>query len=187
MHGTLQNNFPQLHSFAKNTDISFQKAAAQSNSDISEPFHLPLSHVAMQQCNELTVLLHTNYREGVNDNWSFMWGNHYSTKKMYEAILDPPAAPMPFKWNWKSCCLSRHKFFFWLLLLDRLNTKDLMARKINSMWRIQTVSYALLIRMNILCTYSSIVSSARSFGIASIIPGDTSFDLIDMLLEGKQR
>jgi hypothetical protein len=30
---------------------------------------------------------------------------------------------------WRSCFRGRHKFFFWLLLQDRLNTGDLLQRK----------------------------------------------------------
>jgi hypothetical protein len=30
---------------------------------------------------------------------------------------------------WKSCVLGKHKFFFWLLLRDRLNTRELLRRK----------------------------------------------------------
>ncbi|GJM91631.1 hypothetical protein PR202_ga08027 [Eleusine coracana subsp. coracana] len=30
---------------------------------------------------------------------------------------------------WKSCCKSRIKFFFWLLLRDRINTRNLLRRK----------------------------------------------------------
>src|SRR3954463_3586480 len=30
---------------------------------------------------------------------------------------------------WKSSCQRKHKFFFWLLLLDRLNTRNLLKRK----------------------------------------------------------
>ena len=125
----LQTKFPQLHSFAKSKEISDKKAAAQSSADITELFHLPLSEIANQQCIELGNLLENNIQTEDNDRWYFQWGNYYSTKKIYEAILNPPTAPSPFKWIWKSCCLSKHKFFFWLLLLDRLNTKDLMARK----------------------------------------------------------
>ena len=33
------------------------------------------------------------------------------------------------RWIWKSCVLPKHKIFFWLLLQDRLNTRDLLATK----------------------------------------------------------
>ncbi|GJN35692.1 hypothetical protein PR202_gb24492 [Eleusine coracana subsp. coracana] len=34
-----------------------------------------------------------------------------------------------FKCLWKSCCKSRLKFFFWLIIRDRLNTRNLLRRK----------------------------------------------------------
>jgi hypothetical protein len=37
--------------------------------------------------------------------------------------------PPHFSWIWKSSCQARHKFFFWLLLHDRLNTRNLLGRK----------------------------------------------------------
>ena len=38
-------------------------------------------------------------------------------------------APPHFCWIWESSCQSKHKFFFWLLLQDRLNTRNLLGRK----------------------------------------------------------
>jgi hypothetical protein len=34
-----------------------------------------------------------------------------------------------FKWLWKSKCQPKHKVFFWLLLKDRLNTRNILKRK----------------------------------------------------------
>jgi hypothetical protein len=50
-------------------------------------------------------------------------------KKAYKALIGyQPAIPL-FSWIWKSSCQSKHKFFFWLLLNDRLNTRNLLGRK----------------------------------------------------------
>jgi hypothetical protein len=38
-------------------------------------------------------------------------------------------APKFFTWIWKSSCQPKHKFFFWLLLHDRLNIRNLLRRK----------------------------------------------------------
>ena len=43
--------------------------------------------------------------------------------------IKPVTAPAPFQWIWKSPCLPKHKFFFWLLIQDILNTRDLLDRK----------------------------------------------------------
>jgi hypothetical protein len=34
-----------------------------------------------------------------------------------------------YKWLWKSKCQPKHKVFFWLLLKDRLNTRNILRRK----------------------------------------------------------
>jgi hypothetical protein len=126
---SMRSCYPQLHSFAKNKDITVRNAVQQSTEDLYDLFHLPLSTIAMQQCNGMNESLAELNGRVDKDIWDFEWGDHYSTKKIYEAIMEPPDAAAPFKWIWKSCCLSKHKFFSWLLLLDRLNTKDLMAKK----------------------------------------------------------
>src|SRR4051812_40426784 len=56
-------------------------------------------------------------------------GSNFSTKKVYEHIIRAPDDPTPFKWIWKTPCLPKHSFFFWLLLQDKLNTRDLLQRK----------------------------------------------------------
>jgi hypothetical protein len=65
------------------------------------------------------------------DEWK-IHGNHmkYPTKKVYLSLINnPPRAPAPFKWIWRSACLPKHRFFFWLLIQDRLNNEDLTSRK----------------------------------------------------------
>jgi hypothetical protein len=101
----------QLHSFAKNQDISVEFALQYSENDFQDMFHQPLSMVATQQCDDLRRMLTAIPQQPENDSWSFSWGEGYATKKMYNAIIKPPEAPAPFQWIWKSCCLPKHKFF----------------------------------------------------------------------------
>jgi hypothetical protein len=67
---------------------------------------------------------------GEKDNWSYILGNsEFSSQKAYKALIgSQPAVPL-FSWIWKSSCQSKHKFFFWLLLNDRINTRNLLGRK----------------------------------------------------------
>jgi hypothetical protein len=60
-----------------------------------------------------------------------------SVRRVINGLLINDAPPI-FKWMWKSCVKGKHKFFFWLLLMDRLNTRELLKRKI-WIWRIITV------------------------------------------------
>jgi hypothetical protein len=48
---------------------------------------------------------------------------------MYHHLSPPQQEHQLFKWLWKSSCRLRHTFFFWLLLHDRVNTRNLLKRK----------------------------------------------------------
>lgn len=53
----------------------------------------------------------------------------FSVQKAYLKLIETcPTSPW-FQWMWKSCCRSRLKFFFWLVLRDRINTRNLLRRK----------------------------------------------------------
>ena len=128
----IQFTLPQLFSFAKNKNITIEKACQIANDDIYDMFKLPLSLIAVEQCNTLLNMLQYQYQAAsVNqDEWKFHGKNiKYPTKKVYLSLINAPQAPPPYKWIWKSACLPKHKFFFWLLIQDRLNTKELMVRK----------------------------------------------------------
>ena len=69
-------------------------------------------------------------QEGNSDSWSYIWGNaEFSSQKAYKAMIGFSPAPKIFSILWKSSCQAKHKFFFWLLLHDRLNTRNLLRRK----------------------------------------------------------
>ena len=65
-----------------------------------------------------------------NDSHSFVWGNgEYTSAKYYKFIFAGVPQNTTLQSIWKSKALPKLKVFDWLLLLDRLNTKDLMLRK----------------------------------------------------------
>jgi hypothetical protein len=129
----LKNSFPQLFSFAKSKRITLYNVIHQSQSDIYEIFNLPLSIIAVEQCNRLIEIIQTisqDDNEVASDLWSFPGHiGKYPTRKVYLKLTETDPAPPPYKWIWKSCCLPKQKFFFWVLLQDRLNTRNLLARK----------------------------------------------------------
>jgi hypothetical protein len=55
--------FPQLYSFAKQRRITLQSAVAYNQEDIYEMFNLPLSMIAVDQCNQLSVMLTNHYHQ----------------------------------------------------------------------------------------------------------------------------
>lgn len=100
-------------------------------SDNSRKFWLPLSHIAADQLTEVNSLLQQlSATDMSNDSWSFIWASSdFSIKAAYKSLRGSvPASPF-FKWMWKSRVQNKHKFFFWLLLRDRLNTRNLLHRK----------------------------------------------------------
>jgi hypothetical protein len=127
----LHQKFHHLVSFAKSTDLSVHKVI---NSDYLEDlFHLPLSHQAFQEFEQLEIICASTaqkIQEGNIDSWTYIWGNDsFSPKKAYKVLIGYQPTIPHFSWLWKTSCQARHKFFFWLLLLDRLNTRNLLKGK----------------------------------------------------------
>ena len=127
----MHQKFPHLISFSKNANITVFEAVHAEY--IEDMFHLPLSYEAyseltLMEANCLKARQDMETRE--DDEWSYIWGsNKYSSQKAYKFMIGHQPTPPHFGWIWKSSCQSKHKFFFWLLLRDRLNTRNLLARK----------------------------------------------------------
>jgi hypothetical protein len=64
------------------------------------------------------------------DLWTYIWGSFFfSSAKAYKHLVGHRTVHPAFKWLWKSVCQNKHKVFFWLLLNDRLSTRDILQRK----------------------------------------------------------
>jgi len=125
---TLKDLYPQLFSFTRKQKCSVRFFLDQS---IHRIFSLPLTTLAAQQLEEIDNLLqHRLLDEDTNDVWSYSWGTaNYRSKKAYKVLIGhTPCSPL-FNWLWKSSNLGKHKFFFWLLLRDRLSTRNMLSRK----------------------------------------------------------
>lgn len=124
----LCNKFPELFSFVRKPKSSIRFFLEK---DLSVIFFQPLSPQASSQLNILISLLQaSDWNNDIEDSWTYSWNKStYHTKKAYKLLLgEHPTSPL-FKWLWTGGNLGKHKFFFWLLLMDRLNTRNLLRRK----------------------------------------------------------
>jgi hypothetical protein len=99
------------------------------NEDIYDLFNLPLSMVAQAELDELQNEVNEFIPSQSNDEWSFPWGNKFSTSKLYRVLIGDHIVPNPMLDIWKTCIVPRQKFFSWLLLNGKLNSKEMMLKK----------------------------------------------------------
>jgi hypothetical protein len=128
-------------------------------------FQTPLSVIASEQLHFLYQLISNLNLEPDNpDYWVYIWNlAMFSSKQAYTALK----GTMPTSQFSSGCgspmSLARSsKFFFWLLLRDRLNTRNLLRRKRRAP---DDFSCVLLSIWKGLCLSSSYLAhSAYSFG-----------------------
>jgi hypothetical protein len=127
----LHQKFNHLVTFAKNTELSIHSVIHTEY--LEDLFHLPLSQQAFQEFEQLENLCEValqRVQEGEADKWKYIWGNFsFTSRKAYKVLIGYQPTIPHFSWIWKTSCQARHKFFFWLLVLDRLNTRNLLKRK----------------------------------------------------------
>lgn len=62
--------------------------------------------------------------------WTHIWNSGiYSSQKAYAHLIGTRQVHPAFSWLWKSCSQNKRKVFFWLLMWDRLSTRNLLRRK----------------------------------------------------------
>lgn len=68
--------------------------------------------------------------ENVDDIWNYAAGSViFSSAKAYEKLNGHHQIDLAHRWIWKSSCQPKHKVFCWLLLNDRLSTRNILRRK----------------------------------------------------------
>ena len=127
----LHKKLPHLASYARHANTTVNEAI--QNEFLEDLFQLPLSQQAYEEFLELQIIC-DEAKERIalrnKDQWSYIWGSdEFYCKKAYKVLQGEIIVIPHFKWIWESSCQAKHKFFFWLLLLDRLNTRNLLARK----------------------------------------------------------
>lgn len=124
----MSGKFLELFSFAKKKKISFHEGRTQI--PIHSLFSLPLSQQAHAQMRQLELLLQQTELNDSLDKWSYIWNsNIFSVKKAYRQLKGHSILHPVYSSLWKSSCQNKHKVFFWLLIKDRLSTRELLRRK----------------------------------------------------------
>jgi uncharacterized HAD superfamily protein len=65
----------------------------------------------------------------VTDQRTFVWGAKYTPSRYYKFLFEQVPSDEALNAIWSSKALPKPKVFLWLLIRDRLNTKDIMLRK----------------------------------------------------------
>jgi hypothetical protein len=124
----LCDDYPRLFSFSINEDSSV--ADMRLTTDLFESFVLPISVEANDELLQVQqIIQNISGDQTQNDTRTFVWGNSYTSAKYYNFIFSSLPIDEAINLIWKSKCLPKLKVFAWLLMMDRLNTKDLMIRK----------------------------------------------------------
>ena len=129
-----KDRFPRLHSFAIDDMISVKDFFGFES--LVEGFHLPFSSEAFLELSQLQDLLDPiSLNPAEKDIWKWPSKSlEYQSKLYYDFTFSHLGIDPIFKWIWKCSCALKIKVFGWLLLMDRLNTRDMMQRR---HWHIQ--------------------------------------------------
>jgi hypothetical protein len=123
----MSQRYPRLFSYALYPNISLVKMFNEEDLDLM--FYWPLSTQAHQELIEVKHIMQSNPLTKAKDQWVYVWGDHYASACFYKHIHAHIQVPSVYSWLWKSCCIMKHKVFAWLLISDRLNTRDLLKRR----------------------------------------------------------
>lgn len=123
--------YPNLMSYAKDAHVSLWKLRRNSE-DLLDCFKLPMSRAAynefLQLQNKLDLM--TPIRQEGKDKWVFIWGQQeYASSRYYQYSFKFIRPHRTILWIWKTKCVPKIKVFAWLLLNDRLNTRNILRRR----------------------------------------------------------
>jgi hypothetical protein len=121
--------FPNLYEYVMNKKMSVKTGL--STVELLDLFRLPMSRSAY---NEFLL-----FKEAIEplksdldqtDIWVSNWnGGLYNSRKYYKHHFKELVPPVPFCKIWKAKSMPKINFFAWLLLVDRLNTRDILRRR----------------------------------------------------------
>lgn len=122
-HGApLKDQWPHLFSYVHEEFTLVKHFLSEGDKSIF--FHTPMSIEAFDQYQVMITQLNNIVLTQDSDKWGYIWGSStFTSSKAYYKLLGNISVPRVFKWLWNSDCLPKRKFFFWLVLQDRLSTR----------------------------------------------------------------
>jgi hypothetical protein len=135
----LMTRYSSLFSYVLDENIAAAKVFEME--DLSIMFQRPLSRVAFEEFNLLQDALRATSFSDRPDVWTYTWGERYTAAKFYQYIHSHMQAPKVYHWIWKSSCQMSIKFFVWMILKDRLNTRDMLQRR---HWRVTDETHCVM-------------------------------------------
>lgn len=101
--------------------------------DLESLFMLPPTKVAFADLKNLQEFLQTvAFDNNQKDKWTLIWGlntyNTYSSSKLYKIAFQNVDTLLGLEIQMHQHS-NRIKFFTWLILVDRLNTKSMLKRR----------------------------------------------------------
>jgi hypothetical protein len=125
----LDSSFPRLFSFVRDKLQSVKEFLEKDS--VLDNFHLPLSIEAHQEFQQMMEFISdVALNPEADDKWIVKLNpGGFRPSKVYLRAFKHLEIHQPFCWIWRSKCNSKHKLFAWLVLHDRINTKDMLLRR----------------------------------------------------------
>ena len=93
-------------------------------------FQLPLSQTAYLHMQNIEQMIDSLTLNDEDDKWTYSQGSGvFASTKVYKILVGHSEIRPSYKWLWKSNCQPKHNIFFWLLIKDRLSTRNILKRR----------------------------------------------------------
>ena len=124
----LEEQFPRAFSYTLGEDASVRNMLTIP--EIGEAFHLPLSTQAHDELRRIQNVVSSTELSDERDIWTCTWGSStFKTTPYYKFCFRELQVHEAFHWLWKAKSVPKIKNFGWFLLVDRLNTRNMLSRR----------------------------------------------------------